>query len=56
MSIIQTVHDLLLPAKTVAMCDKHLPAMTVRLILLPAKTLGREAETRRQSQQEAIFR
>ena len=37
----QTVCDLLLPAKTIVL-GKQLPAETVRVILFPAKTLGRK--------------
>ena len=37
----ETVHDLLLPAKT-AGNDKRLPAGPVRMILLPADTLSRK--------------
>ena len=37
----ETVHDLLLPAET-TVHEKWLPAETVRVILLPAETLGRK--------------
>ena len=46
----ETVHDLLLPAKT-TIHEKWLPAETVSVILLPAK----EAKSHRQSLQEAIY-
>ena len=49
----EIVHDLLLPAET-TLHEKWLPAETVRVILLPAKT-WQEAESHGQSLQEAIY-
>ena len=45
MASAEAVHDLLLPAET-TVHEKWLPAETVRVILLPAETLGRKLITR----------
>ena len=51
----ETARDLMLPAE-IPLHEKWLPAETVRVILLPAETLGRKLNHMdSQSQQEAIY-